>query len=41
MTSKSIEEMENFIMLQEMTNLTEGEKITMPFADAKKLLGLS
>ncbi len=35
------EDVEDYLMLQEMTNLTEEEKITMSFADAKKLLGWS
>jgi hypothetical protein len=35
------EDFEDSIMLQEMTNLTEEEKITMSFDDAKKLLGWS
>ncbi len=39
MKDKTIKEIEDIIMLQEMTNLTEEEKITMPFNDAKKMLG--
>ena len=35
------EDVEDYLMLQEMTNLTEEEKITMSYADAKKLLGWS
>jgi hypothetical protein len=34
-------DVEDYLMLQEMTNLTEEEKTTMSFADAKKLLGWS
>jgi hypothetical protein len=41
MKNMTIEEMEDFIMLEEMTNLTEEEKVTISFADAKKLLGWS
>ena len=41
MINKTIEEIEDSILLQEMTNLTEEEKITMSFTDAKKLLGWS
>lgn len=39
MTNEIIEKIEDFIMLQEMTNLTDEEKVTIPFAEAKKLLG--
>ena len=41
MTNEIIEKIEDFIMLQEMTNLAEAEeeKVTIPFAEAKKLLG--
>ena len=39
MINKTIEELEDSILLQEMTNLTEEEKVTIPFEDAKKLLG--
>ncbi len=35
------EDVEDYLMLQEMTNLTEEEKVTMSYADAKKLLGWS
>ena len=35
------EDVEDYLMLQEMTNLTEEEKVTMSFADAKKVLGWS
>jgi hypothetical protein len=35
------EKVEDYLMLQEMTNLTEEDKATMSYADAKKLLGWS
>ncbi len=37
----TIEEIEDYVLLQEMTNLSEEEKESMSFADAKKLLGWS
>ena len=33
------EDVEDCLMLQEMTNLTEEDKVTFSYADAKKLLG--
>ncbi len=35
------EDVEDYLMLHEMTNLTEEDKTTMSYADAKKLLGWS
>jgi hypothetical protein len=35
------EEVEDYLILQEMTNLTEDDKVTISYSDAKKLLGWS
>jgi predicted DNA-binding protein len=41
MREMTIEEMKDYVLLEEMTNLSEEDKETMSFADAKKLLGWS